>query len=160
MKTINKQTEILPGLIKLYLTPVINIKYISLGLIHITNPDLIFKINHALDSLKIVSQPVLSEKGDYFDINLQTFIPGASDEAENHLNNIKRFTLLCIYQESDGNFYRVGNQSVGLKLEYIYSSGNRDESIKGYSITLSGKLLLSAKKCESFLMHNTDQIPL
>jgi len=160
MQSINKISDQIPGLLNLYCIPIYNVSYISQGKTYIINPYHVYKFIFALDSLKLNSITINSEKGDHYNHQLNCFVPGEGTPENRVLAFLRRYTLLTIFQEADGTHRRLGNHATGLRLTYDYQSGNREEFSKGYSIQLSGLLLNTQQPCENYLMHQSTQIPL
>lgn len=162
MVTIGKLQEVMPGLVKLYLAPISNVHNIIGEKIYVRNADYVYKLLPAYDSIALEQDARQSDNGSFKNMQLTCFVPGASAQNDKLLDEIMHFRFLVIYQDSQADFYRLGNQNNGLKLTYKHSSGSRESNAKGYAITLAGSLLEINKPCSDKLIYFVDdsEIPL
>lgn len=150
MKYINRIKDFVPGISSIYALPIYNIAGIDGDKISVKDEEMFFKFYFANDSEIASYKPVVSDRGDLYEISIQGFLPGESIINNKQLNLIRKYRYLVIYMESDGSYRLVGNAHTGLKMNLEYLSS----PAKGYRIEFFGQLLSHPKPSQPYILKN------
>jgi hypothetical protein len=151
MITINRIKDFTPGILNLFAIPIYNIGKIENDVISLRNAIAYYQLVFANDSLKANYTPQKSDAGEYYQIDIEGFMPGESVVNTKILNIIRKYRFLVIYQESDGTYRWTGGMNAGLQMELDYNSGAGNDNAKGYSIRFTGVLLNHPKPSQPYV---------
>jgi hypothetical protein len=160
MITINRIKDFVPGVLNIYALPIYNVDTIVNDIISIKDTNAYYKIQFASNSMKVVYNPVKTERGEYYEASISGFIPGESVANTKVLNIIRKYRCIVIYQESDGSFRWAGSRSTGFIINMTYNSGNDANPNKGYNIAFEAQLLDHPKPSKPYLVYQGQQIGL
>lgn len=141
MKTLQKPIEQLAGNLELFVLPCVNIKTLNGTALTIVNEDLLLKMICMRESISHLATSGKSKQGLKFTHRITATTYGRSAENDLLLNEFERYKLYAIVRDQSGNYYGVGQLFAGLEMTWEYDSGSDPSAPKGYTITLSGKLL-------------------
>jgi hypothetical protein len=141
MKTLQKPNEQLAGNLELFLTPIANIKSIAGSEITVTDENQILELICMRESIGHMVTGVKSKAGTTYLHKITALTYGRSDENDTLLDEFMIYKLLAIVRDSLGNYYYVGNESIGLAMEWEYDSGTDASAAKRYTLVIQGKLL-------------------
>ena len=151
MKTLTKQA-ILGGNIALYIIPSNLIHPILGDTIFFSGTNPTHKLECANESILYASKIEDSRAGSLYSHSIKAFIPGNVNETIENISKLSKYPkLVAILQNSQGDFFCIGNTNEGLRLFADFDSSADPSGRNGYSIELSGKLTL---------MPNPIQMPL
>ena len=139
MKTIAKNTEIIPGIPYVYAIPTSFITLINQGSIELSKPaaEIMYAFEKATDSDAMSINSTETDAGIHYNSNVRLFIPGLSIENISLLKELAMFKHVIIWKSYGGDYWRIGNKSHGLDFSYSQTTSPRI----GYQITFSGNVL-------------------
>lgn len=140
MKTLNKPPESLAGNLELYLTPISNIARILDRVITYSDEDLLLKVICKRETLNQQQTATKTAAGTIYAHKITASLNGRSYENDKLLEQFSKYKLLAIVCDSHGNYYSLGNQELGLTMEYDYDSGTDPSGINGYIMVLKADM--------------------
>lgn len=139
MKTITKNSNQLPGHIKLIAIPVWNINSIINGNVNVKSNDDVFLIECSHDTLNHDAKLEDTDNGKFYTHDVSAVLQGEND-TNDYLDLLSRNTNVLLMQTDNGSWIRVGDLDNGLSLTFNYSSEK-----PGYNISFTGELLYKSK---------------
>lgn len=139
MKTLVKNSETISGIAHLLAVPINYISAINNGNLQFTKPiaEVGYSFESSIDTASSQIRTIQGDAGVYYDAAIKTFIQGLSLTNLSLLKELCLFRHMLIYQSYGGDYWRLGNKSVGL--EFTYSETTQPAI--GYELSFSGNLL-------------------
>jgi hypothetical protein len=145
METVNKYPD-LGGNIELYLIPSNLVNPITDLTIYYSGADPTCQIKCANESIKHIFKTTENPAGKVYEHTVTAFVPGRNGSNEDILHRLKQYRHIVIICDSTGQYWRIGDDTIGLILDVDFDSSDDPSGKNGYDITLAGKLLSPAKK--------------
>ncbi len=139
MKTVQKASEMIPGIRSLYVIPKRFLLHTFSPNMQFSKPvsEIIYRLDFAMDSCLGSIRAIQTDAGIYYQCDFQAFIPGNNKENISMLKELMNDHLLTLWQTYDGYYWRIGDINTGLKLQYNQITSPRI----GFDVNLTGKVL-------------------
>jgi hypothetical protein len=139
MKSVNK-THSLSGHLQLFAVPLYNIFSLAGQTLTLKNSKDVYELGCARDSLQITLPSESSKHGTSYRPKISGFIPGRTFENDLILEEMSSMRFMVILKNSDGNFTRIGETTLGLTFEFDYNTSPDPSGTSGYSFAFFGAL--------------------
>ena len=140
METINKNHE-LGGNLELYIIPGHLIGSISGLNISYADVDPTVEIKCSAESIRYIYKSSITASGTLYEHTVTALVTGRDEQNELLLQKLSKCRLMVILRDSTGQYWRLGDQSEGLKLTVEFDSAADPSASNGYTITISGFLI-------------------
>lgn len=142
MRTIQSNKNIIPGIHRIWLLPVNDIRT------YVVNPQTGFAginlflgklptlLQTALDSITATISTVSNDSGTYYRCNIRCFIPGISEENQNAMMEFAKEKFVVMLKSYDNVQRSIGTPNIPLDFTFRESYSPR----LGYEVTLSGNV--------------------
>lgn len=145
MKSVNKQSDQLSGHLEVLAVPQSNIAGISGSQITLRDPEFVFELICARESIKLQLPSEYSQPGNAYKPVISGFIPGRSSDNDTILDLMLRFRFVVVLRNADGKYTRTGDMNQALKFGYEYSTSPDPAGQHGYTFSFSGAVLTPQK---------------
>ncbi|MGE4568028.1 MAG: hypothetical protein AB7C90_02460 [Bacteroidales bacterium] len=135
MKTISKNSDLLPGYVKLIAIPVWNISSIAANRVNVISNNDVYFFQCSIDSIHHDAKQIEGDHGPYFEHSVTATIQGYNDQAEGYLNSIQASPVVLLMQQDDASWIRLGDTECALVLTRDFTTQK-----PGYDISFTGEL--------------------
>lgn len=139
MKTINKQSENMGGILKLWAVPSSDISVSGNQITFLRETNLI-EINLQQDSGYFTEELSESFAGTIYKAEITAILPGDTPEKVQIIGEMeRRRKYLVILQDGNGNYKLAGTREVPLRFSARANTGTGAAALNQYSISFTGK---------------------
>ncbi len=138
MKTINKQSENMGGVLRLWAIPQSDISIFGNQVTILSDSNLV-NIYFQEDSASFSEEMVSSLAGTAYKVELSAIIPCDTSQTLQQITDMERRTkYLVIYIDGNGNYKLAGTKSVPLRFSARATTGSGTSGLNHYSISFTG----------------------
>lgn len=144
MKTINKQSENMGGVLRLWAIPKSDITLSGKTLTIVSDTNMV-SIYTSEDSATFVEEIVKSFAGTVFKVEITAKVPGDNSGTLNLIAEMERRSkYLVVYIDGNGNYKLAGSTDAPLRFSSKATTGTGAAGLNNYAITFSGQQLKRA----------------
>ena len=140
MKKLNKPTDNLGGVLKMWAIPVADF-YLTGDTISFSSIDDVVEIYCSPDSISYEETSDQSEAGIYYNVTIKGFVPSDSDESRKILSEMEQRPFAVVFCDGNQNYRLAGNGFYPLRMKFDFFTGRTTSERSGFEITFSGKTL-------------------
>ncbi len=135
MQTVTKQSDMLPGYVKLIVIPVRNISSIADNLVNVISYDDVFLIQSSIESLHHTAKQIDGEQGKYYEHSVSAVLHGYTHAIADQLEDLSIGPVVVLMQTDDASWIRLGETDNALSF-----TADFDTERPGYDILITGEL--------------------
>lgn len=135
MKTILKNSDQLPGLVKIIAIPTGNIASIVGNVITVLSDNEVYLLQASIDSVQHNAVLTDDDNGKFFAHTVSAVLHGRDEVSDQYLQQIAMGYSVVLLQKDDASWYRIGDKENAMSLLF-----NFDTSRPGYTLEFSGAL--------------------
>jgi hypothetical protein len=144
MKTINKQTENMGGVLRLWAIPVADLS-VAGPTVTINSDANMVSIYVREDSAAFIEEQSNSFAGSIYKVEITAIVPCDTSDTLKLIEEMeRRRKYLVIYLDGNGNYKLAGNVKVPLRFSAKGNSANSASGLNHYAITFAGNQLKRA----------------
>jgi hypothetical protein len=144
MKTINKPSDNLGGVLKLYAIPPSLVSSLVAGILTLSGTSSIVEIYFTTGTLDVETEHVPSREdraGGYHSHKISAFVPKLRQMVENELEDMRNHSFVVVVLDGNEQYWAHGTAGNTLKFGYKAKTGGDTQEINGYSIYFEGKTI-------------------
>jgi len=135
MKTISKNSDQLPGLVKIIVIPTGNIASIVGNVITVLSKDEVYLLQASYDSVQHNAVLTDDDNGKFFAQTVSAVLHGRDNVSDGYLQQIAMGYSVVLLQRDDTTWYRLGDKDNAMSLLMDYGTMR-----PGYELEFSGAL--------------------
>jgi hypothetical protein len=144
MKTINKQTENMGGVLRLWAIPPSDVSVTGNQVTILTDANMV-DIYTREDSASFSEELTRSFAGTAYNIELSAIVPCDTAETVKQISDMeRRCKYLVIFMDGNGNYKLAGTKPVPLRFSAKATTGSDTAGLNHYSISFTGSQLKRA----------------
>lgn len=146
MITINKPSENMGGLIKIWAVPstAYNSAEVKGREVTFLSPDDIYEIYCSPDSLQHDEPGETSHAGVVYNMAVTGFSPGNSEDAREAFEDMENQKFIVIFIDGNGDYFLAGDYQTPLRFTSNFSSGRNTADRAGHELSFTGKTFVKA----------------
>lgn len=144
MKQLNKPTDNMGGLLKIWAVPPGDIT-VNNGYVNFGTMDNIVEIYCTPGTLSFTEKEGKSRGGTYYDAMLKAFIPKDSPESQEIINDMSRRKWVLIYIDQNEYWKVAGTSQIPLRCSFDLDTGTDTQERNGHGVSFFGQQISKAR---------------
>jgi hypothetical protein len=135
MKTITKNSELLPGYVKLIVIPTSNIVSIESNQVNVISNNNVYLIQCSIDSINHEARHIENENGKFYEHTVSARLQGYNNNNDSALSEISVPNVVLLLLTDENTWIRLGDKENALSF-----TGDFNTDKPGYDIMFVGEL--------------------